>query len=209
MAKQAVAAHSVDLEPIDRLEEKITRLVSMVAQLRAEQAKSVDDNARLTQELDSLRARLADADAANTELLALARRARHHPLAGLRDAAAARGHLDVFRGSSSWPRRMSSVVTVEIAGQRYPIRSSLDERYVAELAAYVDQKMRAASMSAPASDMLGLAVLVALNIADEYFRARQQQSSATRRYQRARHATGTSRGRCPRPGDREKGCRSP
>jgi regulator of replication initiation timing len=71
MVKHAVAAHSVDLEPIDRLEEKITRLVSMVAQLRAEQAKSVDDNARLTQELDSLRARLEDADAANTELLAL------------------------------------------------------------------------------------------------------------------------------------------
>jgi cell division protein ZapA len=73
---------------------------------------------------------------------------------------------------------MSSVVTVEIAGQRYPIRSSLDERYVAELAAYVDQKMRAASITAPTSDLLGLAVLVALNIADEFFRARQQQSSA-------------------------------
>ena len=64
------------------------------------------------------------------------------------------------------------MVTVEIAGQRYPIRSGLDERYVAELAAYVDQKMRAASDSAPASDMLGLAVLVCLNIADEFFRER-------------------------------------
>ena len=71
---------------------------------------------------------------------------------------------------------MSSIVTVEIGGQRYPIRSVLDERYVAELAAYVDQKMRTASDSAPASDMLGLAVLVALNIADEYFRERDQQS---------------------------------
>jgi cell division protein ZapA len=70
-----------------------------------------------------------------------------------------------------------SVVTVEIAGQRYPIRSGLDERYVAELAAYVDQKMRAAVASAPESDMLGLAILVALNIADDVFRARQQQSS--------------------------------
>ena len=74
---------------------------------------------------------------------------------------------------------MSSVVTVEIAGQRYPIRSTLDERYVTELAAYVDQKMRAASVAAPASDMMGLAVLVALNIADEYFRAREQTSSAS------------------------------
>ena len=73
---------------------------------------------------------------------------------------------------------MTRVVTVEIGGQRYPIRSELDERYVAELAAYVDGKMRAASDTAPASDMLGLAVLVALNIADEYFRAREQQTSA-------------------------------
>ena len=70
------------------------------------------------------------------------------------------------------------VVTVEIAGQRYPIRSALDERYVAELAAYVDRKMRAASDAAPTSDTLGLAVLVALNIADECFRARAQQSEA-------------------------------
>jgi cell division protein ZapA len=70
-----------------------------------------------------------------------------------------------------------SVVTVEIAGQRYPIRSDLDERYIAELAAYVDQKMRAAVNTAPESDMLGLAILVALNVADDYFRARQQQSS--------------------------------
>jgi cell division protein ZapA len=70
-----------------------------------------------------------------------------------------------------------SVVTVEIAGQRYPIRSDLDERYIAELAAYVDLKMRAAMNAAPESDMLGLAILVALNIADDVFRARQQQSS--------------------------------
>ena len=70
-----------------------------------------------------------------------------------------------------------AVVTVEIAGQRYPIRSGLDERYIAELAAYVDQKMRAAANAAPESDMLGLAILTALNIADDCFRARQQQSN--------------------------------
>jgi cell division protein ZapA len=73
---------------------------------------------------------------------------------------------------------MSRVVTVEIAGQRYPIRSTLDERYVTELAAYVDRKMRVASDAAPESDMLGLAVLVALNIADECFRARAEKSDA-------------------------------
>ncbi|HET9195906.1 MAG TPA: cell division protein ZapA [Vicinamibacterales bacterium] len=69
-------------------------------------------------------------------------------------------------------------MTVEIAGQRYPIRSELEERYVTELAAYVDRKMRAAVDTAPTSDMLGLAVLVALNLADECFRARADHSDA-------------------------------
>ena len=69
------------------------------------------------------------------------------------------------------------VVTVEIGGLQYPIRSALDPTYVAELAAYVDQKIRTASDAAPASDGLGVAVLVALNIADELFRALSQRSS--------------------------------
>jgi cell division protein ZapA len=73
---------------------------------------------------------------------------------------------------------MAGVVTVEIAGQRYPIRSGLDPAYVVELAGYVDQKMRTAQDAAPGGDLLGLAVLVALNIADEYFRARQAQTSS-------------------------------
>ncbi len=64
------------------------------------------------------------------------------------------------------------VIPVEIHGQRYPIRSGLDEEYVARLAAYVDEKMRAAADSTPTGDSLRLAVLTALNIADELFRCR-------------------------------------
>src|SRR5437899_11125699 len=64
------------------------------------------------------------------------------------------------------------VIPVEIYGQRYPIRSTLDPDYVARLALYVDEKMRAASDSTPTSDSLRLAVLAALNIADELFRCR-------------------------------------
>ena len=70
MAKQA-ALRAVDLEPIDRLEEKITLLVAMVNRLRGEQAKAADDNARLTQEIDVLRARLADSEGVSTEMTAL------------------------------------------------------------------------------------------------------------------------------------------
>jgi len=64
------------------------------------------------------------------------------------------------------------VVRVEIFGQRYAIRSSLDERYVQELATYVGDKMRAAAEATPNSDILRVAILTALNIADEVFRCR-------------------------------------
>ena len=69
---------------------------------------------------------------------------------------------------------MSNTVTVEIHGQQYPIRSSLDAAYVAELAAYVDEKMRRASEETPVGDTLKIAVLAAINIADECFRVRAQ-----------------------------------
>jgi regulator of replication initiation timing len=73
MAKQAAVrtADTVDLEPIDRLEEKIRLLVGMVTQLRGEQAKAADENARLAQEIVALRARVADAEGADAEIVAL------------------------------------------------------------------------------------------------------------------------------------------
>lgn len=65
------------------------------------------------------------------------------------------------------------VIQVEINGQRYPIRTALDADYVTRLATFVDEKMRAAAESTPSSDSLRLAVLTALNIADELFRNRE------------------------------------
>lgn len=66
------------------------------------------------------------------------------------------------------------LVTVEINGQRYPIRSQLDPSYVAELAAYVEQKMQLAARESTTGDTFKIAVLAALNIADECFRAREE-----------------------------------
>lgn len=65
----------------------------------------------------------------------------------------------------------SRVIHVEIHGQRYPIRSGLNPEYVEELAAHVDEKIRLALKECPTGDTLKIAVLAALNIADEYFRA--------------------------------------
>jgi regulator of replication initiation timing len=70
MAKQA-AARTIDLEPIDRLEEKIKLLVGIVTRLRAEQARVADENTRLTQEIATLRASLADSAGATVEIAAL------------------------------------------------------------------------------------------------------------------------------------------
>lgn len=66
------------------------------------------------------------------------------------------------------------VVPVVIQGQRYPVRSTLEPSYVAELAAYVDEKMRLASDANNTTDSLRVAVLAALNLADEVFRHREE-----------------------------------
>ncbi len=70
MAKQAVATRT-DLDPIDRLEEKVRMLVGIVTQLRADHAKAMEENSRLAREIDSLRARLAESEVEGTELTAL------------------------------------------------------------------------------------------------------------------------------------------
>jgi regulator of replication initiation timing len=68
---RAAAARSVDLEPIDRLEEKVKLLVSMLARLKADQARAAEENARLSRELESARARIADTEAGLEEMAAL------------------------------------------------------------------------------------------------------------------------------------------
>src|ERR1700704_4824687 len=64
------------------------------------------------------------------------------------------------------------VVSVEIGGQDYPIRTGLDAEYVERIAAYVDERMRAVGAATPTGDPVRLAVLAALNLADELFRCR-------------------------------------
>jgi regulator of replication initiation timing len=71
MAKQAVATRT-DLDPIDRLEEKVRMLVGIVTQLRADHARATEENGRLARELDGLRARLAESEeVTGSELSAL------------------------------------------------------------------------------------------------------------------------------------------
>lgn len=59
---------AVDLQPIDRLEEKIKQLVSMIDTLRAERAQALDEVARLQHDLDTLGSKLGDAEGAASEV---------------------------------------------------------------------------------------------------------------------------------------------
>jgi hypothetical protein len=65
----------MDLESIDRLEEKVRLLVSMVDRLRAdnsraaaEQSRLETENQRLNRELEGARARLSDVEGASAEI---------------------------------------------------------------------------------------------------------------------------------------------
>jgi cell division protein ZapA len=58
-------------------------------------------------------------------------------------------------------------VKVEIFDQTYQIRGEIDEAYTEELARYVDGKMRQVAEATGTVDSIRVAVLAALNIADE------------------------------------------
>ena len=66
---------------------------------------------------------------------------------------------------------MDKVIEIEIYGQKYRIRvkGEEDEKYISHLTSYVEQKMRKVAVKSKSVDVLKVAVLAALNIADEYF----------------------------------------
>ena len=68
MMATKTATRGIELEPIDRLEEKVKRLVSMVERMQGDQARAAEENQRLSRELDAMRARLAASDSLSNEL---------------------------------------------------------------------------------------------------------------------------------------------
>ena len=71
-----------------------------------------------------------------------------------------------------------NLVHVEIFGQSYAVRAGNDPGYVERLAAYVDGQMQEISRASGAVDAERVAVLAALNIADECLRLRGQVEEA-------------------------------
>lgn len=71
MAKAATAPRVVELDAIDRLEEKIRLLIGVVERMKSEQARAADENVRLMRELEALRARVAEAESTGAEVTML------------------------------------------------------------------------------------------------------------------------------------------
>ena len=81
----------------------------------------------------------------------------------------------------------NSSVRVEIFDQAYNLRGS-DPEYILKLAEYVDAKMRAVAEATNTIDTVRLAVLAALNIADEYHLLKKKhQEDGTTDYQKRAH----------------------
>lgn len=65
-------------------------------------------------------------------------------------------------------------VVVEIYGQYYTMKGNSSSSHMRMIAGYVDNKMRQIAAANPRLDTNKLAVLAALNMADEYFRLRME-----------------------------------
>jgi len=68
-------------------------------------------------------------------------------------------------------------VKVEITGIEYSLKSDKDAEYVQALARYVEEKIEKFSENTSVKSQTKIAVLVALNIADEFFRLKKQHKS--------------------------------
>jgi cell division protein ZapA len=68
-----------------------------------------------------------------------------------------------------------STTAIEIFGEVYRVRGNEDPKRLRELAELVDRKMRDVAQHVNTADTARIAILAALNLADELFRAQEQQ----------------------------------
>jgi len=71
MSMAKTATRGAEVDSLDRLEDKIKRLVAMVDRMKTEQARAAEDNQRLKAEIETLRSRAATGESLSTEIAAL------------------------------------------------------------------------------------------------------------------------------------------
>lgn len=75
-------------------------------------------------------------------------------------------------------------IRVEIYDQEYFMKGDLDQEYIQKLAHYLDAKMRSIAERTRTVDSLRVAILAALNIADEYHRMKAKYEETTKQVDR-------------------------
>lgn len=73
------------------------------------------------------------------------------------------------------------LVKVSVAGNTLSIRTDAKAKYVKELAAYVSEKMSELNRAGRSQSTQSMALLAAMNIADELFQQRQEQEQLKRK----------------------------
>jgi cell division protein ZapA len=84
------------------------------------------------------------------------------------------------KASSKTPKSDGNLVPITVFGQTYSVRAEEDSVYIEKIARYVDTKMRTLAESTGTTDSLKVAVLAALNIADEFFKLDEEHRAAER-----------------------------
>ncbi len=87
-----------------------------------------------------------------------------------------------------------TTVDVEIMGERFKISSDAEETHVQKVAKYVDAKMQEVLVAARPVGKSSIAMLAALNIADEYHRLKDNYDSVLRRLNHLSQRLSTSLG---------------
>ena len=76
-----------------------------------------------------------------------------------------------------------NTVKVNIYGSEYVIKGDADTGHIEEISQFVDQKMKEINKSGAIKSPLKVAILAALNIADEYFKTRDEQKQQIESYE--------------------------
>jgi cell division protein ZapA len=71
---------------------------------------------------------------------------------------------------------MKRLIEVEIFGQTFTVNSEDDETYVRQLASYVDQRMRQVGGTSKTAVPLRVAIMAAMSIADESYKASHREA---------------------------------
>lgn len=69
---------------------------------------------------------------------------------------------------------MKKEIEIKVMGQKFLVRSESSNEYVAEVAKYVDQKMNEVVRGAHSVATMNVAILTAMNIADEFLKYKSQ-----------------------------------